>query len=569
MPSKMIELEIPRAGVWGMNTSASGDVMPKEYSVKAQNFVFSEEGYIEARRGSRQQHSDTLQTIASAVGAQNVRQIFQTVDEAGDDLTIFSTENHIYKIAVSTVTLLTGTMTAPTAGNWKFVNLNNEIFGFQAGHIACKLGTPSTGTFADMAMTAGASNSPVNTTSSTVQDVISGFGRLWVLEGDSLLYSSTLVPEDFRTASENLGSDGGKFTLASTYLNGKDIPTALAEFNGNLLVLAREHITVWANPWNPNDSGANYGNGQVTTTATDTAPMQTVETIGGVGCIARDSVQYTNNDILFLSADGIVALSRVIQEKSMPINTQSQNINREVLKLIRESSPADIWSAYLEGRGVYLFGSGATGCEESYLLDVSQPLPDGTYRATTWQKCFNTVGVLPQSALTGNESPWDVLYLAEDENYLSRVNNYQDGQSLSGGDGNSYLVVYESAWTPIDEELSENIKIPKKIGVVLKGSGAQMFDINLAFDYGDFVDSKAKTGSAILSSPSRYGVATYGGTTEDSTTAYYGAATSIKSTNLMGFGSGRIMKIKLTATVDGSAISLQRLSINSKIGRHI
>jgi hypothetical protein len=182
MPSRLVEFEIARPAVYGVNTSASGDVMPKEYAVKAQNLVISEEGYAESRRGSRVLHSDTLRFISSLGTDQRVRQIFQTTDQNGDDLTIFSTENAVYKIDGAVVTDITGTMTTPTAGNWKFVNLNDEIIGFQKGHIACIMTNPASGTFANATLTG--SEAPVNTTSSVVQDVLGAFGRLWVLEGD-------------------------------------------------------------------------------------------------------------------------------------------------------------------------------------------------------------------------------------------------------------------------------------------------------------------------------------------------------------------------------------------------
>jgi len=47
----------------------------------------------------------------------------------------------------------------------------------------------------------------------------------------------------------------------------------------------------------------------------------------------------------------------------------------------------------------------------------------------------------------------------------------------------------------------------------------------------------------------------------------YGSAISIKESRAMGFGAGRIMKVKVTSTVDGSNISLQRVSIKSKVGK--
>ena len=570
MPSKLVEFEIARPAIFGVNSSASGDVMPKEYAVQANNVVFNDEGVAECRRGSQKQHSTPL-TDYPIVGEfatdQTVRQIFNTVDQAGADITIFSTEDGIFKSKGSSIENITGTITAPSAGNWKFVNLNNEVLGFQAGNVACKLTDVGGGEFEDFVLTGTPASAPINTTTNVIQDVLSAFGRLWVLEGDELHYSSTLVPEDFRTSDENNSSDGGTFTLNATYLNGKAKPVAIREFNGNLLVMCEDHITVWANPWNPNDSGANYG-GNTSTVVTYTAPMQVLETIGGVGCIARDSIQDTQNDIVFLSEQGVTSLSRVIQEKSMPIKRHSDNMRQEVLELIRSSnSSKNIWSAYLPAKGNYLFGSPVLG--KCFLLDLSAPLPDNTYRMATWDKVLTTMDASPQSRLGTGDDVWEALWISEDVNYISKMGGFNDGSSTGTADGTSYLMTFESAWTSILEEFENNIKMPKRMGVVIKGSGSQSFSMNLAFDYGDYVGSRAKTGTSVLSNPSTYVDFNYGGVTIDEDTAYYGTATNIKLSTLSGYGKGRILKIKVTSTIDGNVVSLQRISINCKVGRRL
>lgn len=559
MPSRLVEFEIPRPGIYGVNTSASGDVMPKEYSVKTTNLVFSDEGYTESRPGSTNMHSQTIQAALSAAGVQRVRSIFQTVDENGADLLIIGTEDGICKLASGTLTNITGTITAPTAGNWKFVNLNDQIIGFQSGHNAIILATPSSGTFADITFTGA--DAPLSS-GQNAQDIYAGFGRLWVLDGDILRYSTILAPTNF--APTGTGNDAGYFDLNAVYLNGQQSPVAITEFNGNLILFDERHITVWEYPWNPNGTGAGYGGGYGGS-STDPA-MGVLETIGGVGCIARDSIQHTQNDLVFLSEQGVTSLSRVVQEKSMPIQRLSDNIRQDLLSMIRNADPTTIYSTYLEGKGTYFIGSG----DESkiYLIDVAAPLPDGTYRATMWAKNAVAMAVRPQDRLSGGDDVWAAVYISDQDQYLSTCEGYLDYIPNGGETGSTYNITYESAWTVINEEFANNIKMPKKMGVVIKGSGAQSYDINLAFDYGDFTDSKARTGTAVLSTPSRYGVDTYGGTTEDSTTAYYGAAVAIKQSTLSGFGTGRIIKIKVTSTVNGSKMSLQRISINAKIGRH-
>lgn len=544
MPSRLVELEIARPGVYGVNTSASGDVMPKEYSVKVNNFVFSDEGYIEARHGSRRTHASPV------VGT--VRQIFVTKDEAGDDLTIFSTATKIYKRVSGVITDITGSVTTPTAGNWKFYNHNNEIFGTQIGHLCIKLGTPSSGTFVD-ATFVGA-NAP---TQANIIDSMSAFGRVWHLWKDGsgtnlLTYSSILEPENYNTVASTLG-DSGFFNLASSYLKGMTKPTSITEFNGNLIVLNERNLTVWENPWDPLGLTA--------------SPMGVLETIGGVGCVARDSLQYTQNDLLFLSEQGVTSLSRVVQEKSMPLKRYSDNIRKEMRKLIRGSDLTGVWSCYFEQKGLYLIGS--PDISTTYLIDTSTQLPDESYRTLTWSKAITCMEVEPEESLLTSDDSWAAILLSDEASYLSQLKGYRDNDTLSAAGGSTYLLTYESAWSSIVQDYENNLKFPKKLGVVIKGKSTLSFGINLAFDYGDFIDTLTRTATLQLSSPSTYGTATYwDGVTKTKTTyGTYGGVAAIEEKRFMGFGSGRIMKVKLTATVDGESVSMQRVSIKSKVGK--
>ena len=533
MPSKLIELEIARPGVFGVNTSASGDVMPKEYSVKADNFVFSDEGYLEARHGS-------LRTSANPVTG-TVRKIYETKNELGADLIIYATATKIYRKTAASFVDITGTAVC-TAGNWKFTNLNNEIFGTQDGHAAIKLGTPSTGTFAPATFTGTDAPTEIN-----IVDSLAAFGRLWHLYDDKLVYSSLLFPEDY----DPTGKDAGYFNLTASYLKGKAKPTALAEFNGNLLVFTDNHVTVWEYPWNPNATATGIS-------SLTAGEMGILETIGGVGCVARDTIQYTQNDILFLSEQGVTSLSRVVQEKSMPLSRYSDNVKANVQGLIREVDVSTIWSAYLEAEGIYFLG--APSSPRAYLIDTATRLPDETFRTLTWSKTIHEMEVVHEGQLTASDDAWAAVLISDEASYLSQVKGYNDYTPQNGIGGSSYILTWESAWSSILEDFENHLKMPKKLGVVVKGTGAVNFAINLAFDYGDFTDSKARTALLTLSSPSKYGSAQYNVST-------YGGAAAIKESKFMGFGAGRIMKTKITSTVDGELVSMQRVSIKSKIGK--
>ena len=105
------------------------------------------------------------------------------------------------------------------------------------------------------------------------------------------------------------------------------------------------------------------------------------DTVEGVGCIERDSVQATGNDILFLSNRGVMSLGRLIQEKSLPLRDVSKNVRTDLMAMSNfESLP--VKSVYSAEDAFYLltFPSSNT----TYCFDVRQPMEDGSFRVTTW-----------------------------------------------------------------------------------------------------------------------------------------------------------------------------------------
>jgi len=60
------------------------------------------------------------------------------------------------------------------------------------------------------------------------------------------------------------------------------------------------------------------------------------DTVEGVGCVARDSVQHTGTDIVFLSDSGVRSFGRVIQEKSMPMRDISRNVRNDLVRYVSE-----------------------------------------------------------------------------------------------------------------------------------------------------------------------------------------------------------------------------------------
>ena len=83
------------------------------------------------------------------------------------------------------------------------------------------------------------------------------------------------------------------------------------------------------------------------------ASMALEDTVSGIGCVGRDTVQNTGTDLIFLSHMGLKSFGRTIQEKSMPINNLSGTITKDIIALI-VSETEFFKSAYFPEENFYL-----------------------------------------------------------------------------------------------------------------------------------------------------------------------------------------------------------------------
>ena len=114
--------------------------------------------------------------------------------------------------------------------------------------------------------------------------VVGGFGRLWVAgtsdNNDKIFFSDLLNGFAWDTGSS------GSIDISKVWVAGQDRITALAIHNNFLIIFGERQILIYQG-------------------ASDPATMSLADTISGIGCIARDSVQSTGADLLFLSDAGI------------------------------------------------------------------------------------------------------------------------------------------------------------------------------------------------------------------------------------------------------------------------
>jgi hypothetical protein len=191
-----------------------------------------------------------------------------------------------------------------TANNWQMASLADHCLMVQQGHepvlFTRETGSPvcttlvghsghSTGGFSSPVFGTGVANGP--------NCVLAAYGRFWVARSTNnkttLYWSTDIADSNFPSFNSGSGSSAGSLNLNAKLPNNADEITGLAAHNGFIIVFLRNNIIILR------------GNDDNFSTP---ASMFVDDVIPGVGCVARDSIQKTGNDVLFLTASGVRSL---------------------------------------------------------------------------------------------------------------------------------------------------------------------------------------------------------------------------------------------------------------------
>ena len=332
MSQQIQTYSISAPGFYGLNTQDSPLDLNAGFALVATNCIIDQYGRIGSRKGWSR-----VNASSGNLGANDVKVIHELVQADGTLTVLFAGNNKIFKLGASNVvTELTygGGGTAPTitASNWQCASLNGITYFFQTGHNPLIYDPAvSTTTYRRVSEKTGYA--------ATVPDAdicISAFGRLWAantVTNNSTVYFSDLI-------SGHVWSTGtaGSLNVNNVWVNGADQITGLAAHNGFLFIFGKRQILVYQG-------------------ATAPSTMSISDTVEGIGCIARDSIQTTSTDVLFLSNSGVRSLMRTIQEKSAPERDLSKNIRNDLMSVIAGETLANVKSVYSEREAFYLLST--------------------------------------------------------------------------------------------------------------------------------------------------------------------------------------------------------------------
>ena len=299
--------------------------------------------------------------------------------------------------------------------------------------------------------------------------------------------------------------------------DGYDEIVALAAHNNALIIFGQHSIVVYSG-------------------ATAPASMTLADTVAGIGCVDRDTVQYTGTDVLFLSHTGLKSFGRTIQEKSLPISSLSNNITKDIINTLQNETQF-FRSAYSPEEGFYLLTF--AGQDVTYCFDVRGTLENGSYRTTRWP----STGFTAYTRLENGD-----LQIGT-SNGISKYEGFQDNNL-------AYRFRYYSPSLTFGD--SSRIKILKKLKPTLVGANNSVVFMKWAYDFDTtYATSQFTVGTQITG---------FFGESEYTTVEFTGGQlTNQRSINATGYGTS--VQVGLESEIDGSPLSLQEINVMALIGK--
>lgn len=503
---------ITAPGFYGLNTQEAPVDLSPNFALQADNCVIDKFGRIGARKGWAKAH-----TANTDLGTSNIECIGELIENDGTTTILAAGGGFLFKYSGVTLTTLTygGGGVAPTisANNWQFVGLNGVGIFFQRGYDPLIYDPAvSTTTFRRLSEKSGYTGTVLQ-----ANCALSAYGRVWcadtTTDKNTLKWSDTITPHIWTAGTS------GSLNLLGVWPLGGDQIVALGAHNNFLFIFGKKQVLIY--------SGANTP-----------STMALSDSVTNIGCIARDSVQSTGDDIIFLSSTGVRSLMRTVQEKSAPLREISKNVRDELRSIIDGETLSSIKAVYSPIEAFYAITFPTTN--KSYCFDMRAPLADGASRVTTWT----------------NINPTAFLAASNRKLYLGKA-GYVATYSGSLDDIATYRMTYYTTWVDFGNPIQKSIL--KKIIYTLIGAKNQPVIVKWAFDYIQNYRSQVVSISGAQTS-SEYGIAEYG-------IAQYTDGVIVALVNSSAGGVGRVVQFGLEADINGSAVSIQKVEALTKDGK--
>jgi hypothetical protein len=407
--------------------------------------------YVAVTGSTAQTYTNLLAQINTDLGAAGTAFLF------GGNIRIRSaTSGASSSVAISADTLfsvLTGYVSIGTAqtpvnniNNWQFATLNGHLFAAVSGY--------DIHGWDETEVDYGKKVTIAHSTFTNPNTILSAYGRLFAADvsgDDYTVYWSVLENgKDFN------GVGAGAIDMTSVFVDGKDSIVSLAAHNNRLMVFCRKSVYIFSLP----------------TTDLDPANMVLEDVIQNNGCIARDSVVSTGDDILWLSSIGVQSLQRRVQYDTLPMTDYSRLIHQTIInRLVTVEDLTMVRGFYFPVGGWYLLCAPTT--QTVWVFHMAQRVPEyNTPRVTQWN---TTTQVLHHFAT----NPQGQLLCAS-----------TDGVWLYNGYGSlsaNYPFRLTTGWLPLGDPTA--LKHFKKVLLTMRGGSGQIGTLWWSKDFKDLWQS--------------------------------------------------------------------------------
>jgi hypothetical protein len=511
VPKEQLQpIDLVTPGFRGLNTAQSGSILSPAYCTQADNAVIDSTGRLAARDGV------TDITTTPVDPAVPIKTLFEYKQEDGTLTPIIAWDGGISTdLADPEGSDISGTVD-DADGTWRFQNFNDVVVGFQEG--LTPIVYNGTGTFAEITESSG--------TAPTGEVAMAAFGRLWAVDADgqTIKYSGLLDYADWGSVS------AGQIDMSNIWTQGTDIVSAIAEFNGLIVVFGRKHIVF-------------FGDGNAGILGVMPTQLAVVDIISGTGCLSQYSLQPVGEaDLLFLAPEGVQSLSRVIQEKSNPITTLTKYVRDDLLGAVDLEDPRRIRSTYNPILAAYILSLPATS--QCWVLDQRSKWVDDTGA----QLCTVTKWTIGPTALFTRES--NQMLLSIEDGYVSQYAGANDR-------GETFRFVYQSPWLDLGEQVANYLKILKRLGAIIFVTSATTIIFKWSVDFRTDFRSSIETVEGDASA--EWGEAEFG---EDE----FGGGLALRIIKKPARHKGQYYRLGIEAEVEGE-FALQQSEMFAKIGR--
>jgi len=495
-------------GSYGLNTQSTPIDLPAQFATETTNSVIDEGGKLSARK------SVTLYTTANAtLLTNNVNRVYRHNNLDGTSTLVCAGANNIFTVSGTT---LTSRLSGATNNRWQFASLNGKLFAAQTTHNFTQF------------TEGGSWTSATISTPDKPNCIHAAYGRLWaanITSNDYTLYWSIL-----NNGTDFTGAGSGSLDLRGIFINGKDSIVGIASHNRRIIVFCQKSIYVLglAEDLNPGNS---------------VRPIYLEDSLANIGCVARDSIVSTGDDIFFLSDDGLRTLQRSLQgNRQLPLTDASVlNNQKTVTEAVNGNTTADIVGAYWPQEAWYILILPTS--KEVWVYDISNKVPDiDVPRMTVWGM--------------SNRPIYCAAFYSDNLMYFGGASGLYRYSTFDATD--AYRFTISTGWLSLGDPSS--LKHFKKVVMNIRGGSAQSGFIKWKTDFNENQTFSAVFTLGANQTTYYYGVAEYN-------ISEYSSGVLIDDIYTQIGNSAKFIKFTIDIPIQGSAISLNNMQAFVTKGR--